>query len=491
MARITFTAADSVALSYLDGDVKIHLESVPKLGIRKGSPEARRYVEFAPRLFGYRSRNSMFAEAAPIGSNFSRFKSFDEIRDVVLSRLPDAFEKTFGIGVPPERATEMVNALAPAIKRFRVAQLAAGNPIDHLLISAGAPQFEYAAVSDTYFYGFRFQTARDNFADLPDGWDREKTDSEKKAYLNEHVVRPAWRPLEKYVSDELRPQYHVPVAVIGSDGFIVGITFMHTIHGGIVAGLCRTPKDVTTMQRNILIGYPADQHMDSDASFLETHTQSSVRTGGVSGDKATFIKINFRQAYAIAEKLKDARNGVRVPAPPGTQIPLLNARIRTQELIHGVNGKGYKALYFSMNTLNGGPAPTANMSLSGSMAYLSAQVYVRQHAWKDEADFPELFPAGRTTALPEDVTWMFATGDMNYTKVLPDYVRDFQERAEALLKRKLSRGEGSKALQDAAQALAEQRALMTPIIEVEKSAAEAQEYAAMFRLKFAWGEITE
>lgn len=499
MNRFTYTKADSVPLSLLAKALKSAFKQFPELGMQDNT-NARHIPEFVPALFGYRNRLSMLAEASAVDADFPRFPSSSAILDWVADRTPAAFEKTFRVRIPAEMVDVLVIAMAQSLSLFRVCQLAENNPVDKLLIRAGAQPFEFATLKVTASgggemlmedtsYAFCFQDARDKFAQLPEDWQAGQSEADQINYLNEHVVRPSWQHAIDVVTAGMRPDFHEPVAVIDADGLVVGITFIHTIHGGIVPGLCSSPKDMTTMLRNLVMGYAASQGMESHKFNWSTHSSYMVTDGTRLTPSASFVKISFDHAYRIAGQLKKARNGVRVSAPQGKRVPLLNAHIRAQEVIHGGNGKGHKTMLFGISTITGGPVPTGTMSLNGSMSVTGAQVYVRQRAWKDEADFPELFPAGRTMPLPEDTIRLFARGENGYTKVLPDYIRDFQERAEALLAHKCSPTADDKGLEAVASALAEQRALITRIVELEKATEEARKIAGFYKLYSVQGQI--
>lgn len=504
MQRFTYTNADSVPLSLLVSSILAAFNEHPEFEMQ-GNSNARHVPEFLAKTFGYRNRNSMHAEASAVDAKFPRFESLSAVSDWIATRVQGKFEEVFRVRISEDIADALVIAMLPALSLFHVSQLSEGRPIDNILVRAGAQPFEYATLRvpnsgagamslDDASYAFSFQRARDNYAQLPEDWSSGKSEAEQMAFLNEHVVRPAWQRAIDVVTAGMRPDNHQPVVVVDTDGFVVGITFVHTIHGGIVPGLCLSPKDITTMLRNVIMGYTAAQGMESDRFYWSTHSStfftSSIAKRNEPAGSPSFVKVSYDHAYRIAGQLKNARNGVRVPAPPGKRTSLLNASIRSQEVIHGANGSGYKSMEFAMSTTVGGPAPTGTMTLNGSLSAPSADEYVRQHAWKDEADFPQLFPAGRTIPLPEDTTWMFTRDDDGYTKVLPDYIRNFQARAEALLEHKRSRG-SSTHLDSVASALAEQRALMNEIVELERATAEARKVAGFYKLFSVHGPILE
>ncbi|ELX13694.1 hypothetical protein Jab_1c23320 [Janthinobacterium sp. HH01] len=425
--RIALFPEDQPILKPLNTALHDILRVYPGLNI----PETmlRRTPEAFADAVGYRHPNDLRASMRTVPQLYHRFDSLDDICIAFADGLRGAIPKVFSIEIDQGTSAALALKMKPSLAQLTIARKIMSSPVDKLLIAARAPAYEFSILLDHHRpYAFEFGRAREAYSQLMEGWDAGLTEDGRTQALFDKVVRPTWRPLAESVRDGRHPSDHTPILVADRDKNLVGVTLIHQTHQGVIPALCLRQEDLTIMQERLLSTGQAHLNLSSDSAGWSMSHLSSDRDGNLWGEEAFYLPTTFDAAYATLNQIEKARDGDRVSGPNGNWQPLLNARFVIQTVWHGGGPGRYQTLEFALVTSTRGPAPSKMMNEGGRISVTEEQFYIRQNTWLDEMDLRDLFPSGRLTDLPKDVTWEAA-----YTKIVPDYVRDFQTRAELMV----------------------------------------------------------
>jgi len=424
--RITFFPEDQPILKPLN--TALHEILRVYSGLKIPETMLRHTPEVIAAAAGYRHPNDLRSSMRTVPELYHRFDTLDDICIAFADGLSSAIPKVFSIEIDQGTSAALALKMKPSLAQLTIARKIKSSPVDKLLIAARAPAYEFSILLDHHRpYAFEFGRAREAYSQLLQDWDAGLTEDDKIQALFDKVVRPTWRPLAESVRDGRHPVDHMPILVADRDKNIVGVTLINQIHLGVIPALCLRPEHLTIMQERLLSTGQAHLNLSSDSVGWSASQLSSDRDGNLWGEEAFYLPTTFDNAYATLNQIETARDGARVSGPNGNWQPLLNARFVIQTVWHGLGPGRYQTLEFALVTSTRGPAPSKVMNEGGRISVTEEQFYVRQNTWLDEMDFRDLFPSGRLRDLPKDVTW-----EQGYTKIVPDYVRDFQTRAELL-----------------------------------------------------------
>lgn len=475
-ARISFFPEDQAILKSLLSDFLAVLRHLGKLD----QAQLRLHPEVFARATGHRDGNDIRAEMRSTRKSFHRFDNPAEIADAFAAGLVIGFDRVLQLPIDSGTAKNLTARMLPSLSKLHVAQLARTSDFDRLLIAAGAPNFEFA-VAPRYPNGFDFQWARDAFSALPANWADSLDETQRKAFLQAQIIQPSWRRLEESVNAGRQPAHHDAILVADLEGKMVGVTFRHSVHLGIIPGLCMSPEDLTAMMRNLIFGTQAQSQLPSDQYGWAGFGGGMGSDGRLFGAEAQYRVISVDNAYSMLTKLDAARDGERVQAAAGEWSRLLNARIVSQTIGHGGGPYHYKTVQFALEYSHHGPAPSTMMSVSGEAGWNDGQQYIRQQSWLDEDDFRTMFPSGRHLEMPSDVFWHW-----DISKIVPEHIRDFQERAEAMVDEITATGNRTKAFLDAKAKIAAQRERIKRI-DAHQASTDSERKRARIQ-GFAWVE---
>lgn len=407
----------------------------------------RHASEYGAKCFGSTSRQRLFAEAENLTPTIASHVTRQDIANQLEDGIKRCAEKLAKPKLPEqakitsEQAKAIVDA-APAIveavkkdlQYFAVDCITFERKVlDRILLEARAPKFEYAIIHDRR-HAFVFELARQALREMA-GYEGESIEKINSNEVQE-ILRNSVVPLSEAVKQGYVPLDHIPVVLSDESGDVVGVSFQHPVHQGIVAVCCsdierfwavggalRSGEMARSVHgSNWYFGYedPSDfRPYFPSGRFPSMFNSSEDDRGPV----VYFSQVSVEKATAYLSALDKAINGERVQCTEPNPQVLKSASLSSTGFISG----GKRRDFWGLKSFQSQHGQSKIMSASGTTKGVvvdgewADQWYLRQLYWLEESDLPEL-------GLPSD-HFLAQQRDVDVTKIIPDGVADFTRRA--------------------------------------------------------------
>lgn len=443
----------------------------------------RHSSEFGAKCFGSTSRQRLFAEAESsppiIPSDLTREDLVNQLaagikRCAEKLAINEINEKKT---VTPEQAKAIADA-APAIVKavakdlqyFAVDRFTFERKVlDRILQEARFPKFEFAITRDRRA-AFIFELARRAVRELV-GHLSESVDK-INAPEAQQILRNSTVPLAEAMKQGYVPLDHVPVVLSDEGGDVVGVSFQHPVHLGVVPVCCADSDRFWAVAGALRSGGMAQsKQLDADYGFDDP---TNIRpyfpsprfpsmfnsTEDDSGPQVYFSQVSIETAIAYLAALGQAFNGDRVKCTEPNRQVLKGASLSSTDVIYGASG-GKRRMFWGLWSFQSKHGQSKIMSASGTTKGIvvdgewADQWYLRQVYWLEEADLPEL-------GMPSDHL-LAQQPDLDVTKVIPDGVEDFTRRALEHINRMAQDQQRDAAILAAAAKLQDQKKLLRKV----------------------------
>lgn len=380
------------------------------------------------------------------------------------------------------------------LKQFRADEYTfERNILDPVLRRNGAPAFEIAIATD-HKHAFDFDAARRTLLARAGGKNAQAVRDISQADVRT-VLKSSIRPLvDIIVERKLLPPNHRPVVLTDDSKQVVGLTFQHTKHQGIVP-MCAESVERFNMLRARLFGpgqaqmfqLPSDHLMDpSDNISPITSAWGSDRPPG---PEAFYAEIELAEAIDYLRALEAAINGERI-ACLAHHVPSLRRLNGASLLAHDIISVGTKTTRrrWGLHTYPGERGRGKVISASGVQGgMMGPQWYLRQIEWLDEEAVPELgMPSAHFLAKPEQHPFVV---NNDASKIIPDTIRDFFNRARSHVDKMALERSNSVAVQQAVKKLRDQDRQLRAIDAALQQDAALREEAVEARLAGFIGKV--
>lgn len=441
-------------------------------------PMSRHAVEFGAKCFGSTSYQRLFAESGTstqiIASNFTRQDVARQL-EAGIKRGAQILAADHTIDVQQaeaiaDAAPSIVKAVAKDLQYFAVDHFTLERQvIDRILLEARAPKFEYAITRDRR-HVFVFELARDALRELA-GHDAQSLDKITPAQT-QVILRNSVIPLSKAMMQGCVPLNHVPVVLSDEGGNVVGVTFQHPVHQGVVAVCCNDVERFWAVSGALHSGEMAMSMAGSNWHFgyedpssfrpyFPTRRFPSMFNASEDdrGPVVYFSQVSVEKAIAYLSELDKAINGERVKSTESDRKVLKGASLSSRDIIGAKSGK--RRTFWGLQSFQSQPGQSKIMSASGTANGIvvggewADQWYLRQIYWLDESDLFEL-------GMPSD-HFLMQRADVDVTRVIPDDVEDFTCSALEHINKMPLAGQREDAIRVAEKKLHEQKKLLRKI----------------------------
>lgn len=403
-------------------------------------PFHRHPVDFVAKGLGRTSAGALFASALqtiePINGAFAR----KDAQDLLLKAL------TQGMEVLPPRDMNKLNSeqllaierALPAIVKSAAEKLKAlevdrytfeRTVLDPLLIKH-VPPFEYGVLRDRSKV-FVFEQARENLRErIAAAGVRALQNMSDEELLA--VVRSSIHSVVDVMTHMGLPLTHRPIVLFDQERNVVGVTFQHPVHQGVVPVCIESVERYAAVQAALLLpGQAQMSHLPSDfAGMADPNSIFPFRTGFArdkrpDGPPVYFAQVEPGKAIEYLKELEEAHNGARVTCTEDDRRPLRGAYLSWVDIATPGNGRIRRR--WGLVSAPNDKGPTFIMSASGTVQggiQSTEQWYLRQSLWIVEADVPEL-------SVPLAYPVYSQPYDNEVTKIIPVSSKTLYRRARA------------------------------------------------------------
>lgn len=290
----------------------------------------------------------------------------------------------------------IVNGAAEMLKDLEVDRFTFERAVLDPLLIKHVPPFEYGILSDRSKV-FVFDQAREKLRAraASDGVDALQVASQDEILA---VVRASIFPLVDVVTRMDLPLTHQSIVLVDGEGKVVGVTFQHRVHQGVVPVCCESVERYAAVQAALLLpGQAQMSRLPSDfIGLMDPHHIVPFRTGFARDKRAEgppiyFAQIEAGKAIEYLKELEEAHNGQRVTCTEEELLPLRGAYLSWADVSTPGNGRSRR--YWGLVSVPNDEGPTFIMSATGTARggiQSPEQWYLRQSVWRTEADVPEL-----------------------------------------------------------------------------------------------------
>lgn len=404
------------------------------------NPFQRQRADFVAKGLGRTSAGHLFATApqtlSPIDGPFAR----KDVMDLLLKALSLGMEK-----LPPGDLQKLsseqlvaiahalpaiVQAAAEQLKQLDVDRFTFERTVLDPLLAKHVPPYEFGIFRDRSKV-FVFEDAREKLRNMAaaEGVDVVRS-ADADAVLG--IIRASFYPLTEVVTRMGLPLTHKPIVLTDQEGMVVGVTFQHPLHEGVVPVCCESLERYAAVQAALLLpGQAQTSPIPSDFIGLENPNKIfPFRTGFMrdrrpDGPPVFYAQVSPEKAIAYLGELEAAFNGARVACTEDDLKQLRGATLGWVDVSSPASGKTRRR--WGLISVPNDDGPTFIMSATGVVGQgieSHAQWYLRQSLWLDEAAVPELalMPTYAAPARPYD---------NEVTKIIPTQVKSFWRNAKA------------------------------------------------------------
>lgn len=486
--RFPIFVADEEIFDRLWKKVGSHVAAAANLPI-EFKPLYRHAAEFGAKCCGSTNRQRLFAEVASTPPAVSPGVTRQEIARQFESAIIRGAGKLANEGVITLEQAKAIADAAPSIVQFVSKDLHylavdrltfERNVLDPLLVAARAPRFEYAIAQQNRAVFF-FADARKSL--LQEAGQESSTALSK---VSPDRIREILRSSTYSLFDALKqgrlPMTHQSVVLSDEDGHVVGVSFQHPGHLGIVPVCCRDEQQFFAVASALYTEtpaqnqHPADWPMGADdlhniRPYWPNRSFPSMfnATRDDDGPAVYFNQVTMEKAVGYLADLAKAVNGARILSEEPDPQLLKGASLSSATI--GNLGSQTSRTYWGLQSFQSQPGQSKVMSASGTTKGIhhngrwTDQWYLRQIYWLDESSLPEL-------GMPSD-HFLAPRPALDITKVIPDGIEDFTRQALEHVSRMSKEQKSDSAVRAAVDKLQAQKKLLQEV----KDALEAEAYA--------------
>lgn len=444
---------------------------------RDFAPFHRHPVDFVAKGLGSTSSGKLYAHAPDfLHGAGDGLLTRDDVASLLLKALTQGMERLS----PDEReklSNEQLVAIAhalPAIvqaaseklKMLQVDRLTFERTILDPLLAKHVPPYEFAVLNDRSKVFIREEARRKLRAlGASAGFEALQRISTEEILS---VVRSSIYPVVDAVTQMSLPASHKTVVLADESGAVVGVSFQHPTHGGVVPVCCASVAQYALMYASLHLPGQVQRHrLQSDLGREDPTSIIPFRTSftkpmEVDGPPVFYSQIEPGKAIEYLEALEAALKGTRVKCAEDVMRPLRGATLRWQDI--STPGSGKTRRRWGLVSAPGEELPSFVMSSIGTIKgdFASAeQWYLRQTVWLDEAAVPELGVPLAYPVYPQPY-------DNEETKVIPASAKTFYQRARAHVERMLPARRVSAPVVDALRKIKKQDDLIREIEDAMK-----------------------
>lgn len=364
--------------------------------------------------------------------------------------------------------------------------------LDAVLVASGAPKYEFAIIKPhRQFYDLRvfiFEDAREAVTKIAGEYSAAALAQVSKEQIAK-ALHECTYPLIEVLQKRQMPPNHLPVVLADKDGNVVGVSYQHPVHHGIVPVCCENVERFWLIAESLY--EPTQAHMRHSSSNNLHYFDPTVispfyphfpftttrRQEHRDGPPVYFKQVGVDDALEYLTALSGSVNDQRVRCKENDLELLASATLNSSEIIQG--GSGTRRRYWGLESVQNAPGQSKVMSASGTSRGITGkhQWYLRQTKWVDAATLPEL-------AMPSSHFLAQEPDDNDQSKIIPDGTDDFIRQATEQLQKMSGVGK-----RDIAQKLQEQEKQLWKIRAALQREEEARAQAFEARLTAVGPEV--